>query len=223
MHYFSSLGELIECDTDPVGIFSPSVIPDIQMTASSEYSDRYKPYFGRLNGDRGDGWCSKEAAGNDDWLQVDLGKTVQVCAVATQGDINGDEWTTDFKLSFYSDENTWTTYKDGNGAEVVSPCFKKRNVFIKFIAVFTIFLYLSPHMRNFFASLALLIVAQWLNYPTCVKSGFHMSAKLQANEILQFPDRPKLCRLIKTRSRRHPRSSRMVRDKSGKSGAFLIF
>ena len=30
------------------------------------------------------------------------------------------------------------------------------------------------------------------------------------------------CRLMKTRNRRHPRSSEMVMDKSGKSGAFLF-
>ena len=92
------------------------------MTASSEYSDHYKPYFGRLNGDRGDGWCSREAAGNDDWLQVDFGKVIKVCCVATQGDVNGNEWTTDFKLSFSYDGSacSWTFIKDScNGADVV--------------------------------------------------------------------------------------------------------
>ena len=89
------------------------------MTASSSYNDNFKPSYGRLNGSRGDGWCSKTANGNDDWLQIDFGRIVQVCAVATQGGINGNEWTTDFKLSFSTDTNTWITYKDGNGTEVV--------------------------------------------------------------------------------------------------------
>jgi len=89
------------------------------MTASSQYSDNYQPFYGRLHGERGDGWCSKTANGDEDWLQVDLGKTTEVCAVATQGDINGNEWITDFKLSYSSDGNKWTTYKDKNGAEVV--------------------------------------------------------------------------------------------------------
>ena len=77
----------------------------------------FQPAYGRLNGNRGDGWCAKEANRNDDWLQVDLGKTIQVCAVATQGDRNGNEWTTDFKLSYSSDGNSWTTYKDADGME----------------------------------------------------------------------------------------------------------
>ena len=43
-----------------------------------------------------------------------------MCAVATQGDINGNEWVTDFKLSFSTDGSNWITYKDGNGIDVVS-------------------------------------------------------------------------------------------------------
>ena len=107
------------CNTKPVGISDTSIISDSQLTASSWHGIRFQAAYGRLNGNRGDGWCAKEAKRTDDWLQVDLGKTVQVCAVATQGDINGNEWTTDFKLSYSFDENTWTTYKDSNNTGVV--------------------------------------------------------------------------------------------------------
>ena len=107
-------------NTKPVGISDTSIISDDQLTASSRYGVGYQAAYGRLNGNRGDGWCAKEARRTDDWLQVDLRKTIQVCAVATQGDRNGDEWTTDFKLSYSSDGNTWTSYKDSNGREMVS-------------------------------------------------------------------------------------------------------
>ena len=107
-------------NTKPVGISDLSIIPDNQLTASSWYGVGYQAAYGRLNGNRGDGWCAIEAQRTDDWLQVDLGKTIQVCAVATQGDRNGNEWTTDFKLSYSSDGNTWKSYKDSNGGEVVS-------------------------------------------------------------------------------------------------------
>ena len=40
--------------------------------------------------------------------------------------------------------------------------------------------------------------------------------------ILLFPDRPRFCRLMKTRNRRYPRLSTMNGDKSGESGAFLF-
>ena len=106
-------------NTKPVGISDTSIISDNQLTASSRYGTGYQAAYGRLNGNRGDGWCAKEAGRIDDWLQVDLGKSFQVCAVATQGDRNGNEWTTDFKLSYSSDGNIWTTYKDSNDTDVV--------------------------------------------------------------------------------------------------------
>ena len=40
--------------------------------------------------------------------------------------------------------------------------------------------------------------------------------------ILLLPDCPRFCRLMKTRSRKYPRSSGMDGDKSGESGAFLF-
>ena len=40
--------------------------------------------------------------------------------------------------------------------------------------------------------------------------------------ILLFPDRPRFCRLMKTKNRRYPRSSGMNGDRSGESGAFLF-
>ena len=104
---------------EPVGIYDSSKIPDSQLTASSQYGTGHKPAYGRLNGNRGDGWCAEKADRNDDWLQVDLGKRIQVCAIATQGDRDGDEWTTDFKLSYSSDGNLWTSYKDADGKEKV--------------------------------------------------------------------------------------------------------
>ena len=107
-------------DTKPVGISNTSIISDDQLTASSRFGVGYQAAYGRLNGTRGDGWCAKEARRTDDWLQVDLRKTIQVCAVATQGDRSGNEWTTDFKLSYSSDGNTWTSYKDSNGRETVT-------------------------------------------------------------------------------------------------------
>lgn len=108
-----------DCFANPVGISDESKIPDNRLTASSYYSDDHQPAYGRLNGVRGDGWCAKDSTRYDDWLQVDLGKTIKVCAAATQGDINVNEWTTAFKLSYSTDGNTWETYSDTNGTELV--------------------------------------------------------------------------------------------------------
>ena len=89
------------------------------MSASSQYNHGYQAAYGRLNGDRGDGWCAQEAARNDDWLQVDLGKLIDACALATQGDRNGNEWVTAFKLSYSSDGTNWKTYQDANSVDMV--------------------------------------------------------------------------------------------------------
>ena len=89
------------------------------MTASTQYGIKFQAAYGRLNGNRGDGWCAKESARNDDWLQVDLGTTIFVCGVATQGDWTANDWVTDFKLSYSSDGNDWTPYKDTHNTEVV--------------------------------------------------------------------------------------------------------
>ncbi|KAL9953934.1 hypothetical protein ACROYT_G041410 [Oculina patagonica] len=122
---YGCIQEILDfCFNNAVGITSPDVIPDDHMTATSHFNEVFQPAYGRLYGDRGDGWCAKEPNRTEDWLQVDLGKTVQVCAVATQGDRGSDgigaahEWVTDFKLSYSPDGNTWTTYKDGNGTEL---------------------------------------------------------------------------------------------------------
>lgn len=115
----SPTGLADDCFANPVGISDESTIPDKRLTASSYYNDGYQPAYGRLNGDRGDGWCAKEATRYDDWLQVDLGKKIKVCGTTTQGDINANEWTTAFKLSYSSDGNTWATYSDANGTDMV--------------------------------------------------------------------------------------------------------
>jgi len=102
-----------------VGVSNTGIILDSQIAASSEFSSSYKPYYGRVHGTRGDGWCSRLSSSNNDWLQIDFGKTIQVCGVATMGDVNGNEWTTVFKLSFSTDGNTWKMYRDKKNVEMV--------------------------------------------------------------------------------------------------------
>ena len=110
----------INCFDYPVGVSSPAMLPDNQMTASSYFATGYRVYNGRLHDTRGDGWCSAVPDSNNDWLQIDFARIIQVCAVATQGDVNGNEWVTDFKLSYSSDGHSWETYKDANGADQVT-------------------------------------------------------------------------------------------------------
>ena len=92
------------------------------MTASSHYKKEHSAKYGRLFNESGYGWFPNNNK-KTDWLQVDLGKEFQVCAVATQGGNYGkkhEEWTTAFKLLYSSDDKNRQTYQDGNGVDVVS-------------------------------------------------------------------------------------------------------
>ena len=111
-----------DCFSKAVGVSNSSIILDSFMRAKShDKSHGYNalPSYGRLNGARGNGWCA-EINDKGQWLQVDLGKIIEVCAVATQGDINGNEWVIDFKLAYSkSSDGRWQIYKDANDLEVV--------------------------------------------------------------------------------------------------------
>lgn len=108
------------CYNGPVGVDNPITIQDSQMTGSSQDSKNAQPSYGRLNGARGNGWCARQANGSNDWLQIEFNRMKQVCAVATQGDVVGIGWVTDFKLSFSSDGGNWTTYRDANDKDMVN-------------------------------------------------------------------------------------------------------
>ena len=110
-----------------IGVSSSQIIPDSKMTASSQQSDLTKPSYGRLNGVRGNGWCAGTASSTHDWLQVDLGRTVKVCSLSAQGEVNGNRWVTDFKLRYSTDGISWRYYMNANGAQVVR--FYNLNIF----------------------------------------------------------------------------------------------
>ena len=92
-----------------------NVITDARLTATSNYSSLYYPYFGRLHETRGDGgWCPRRPTDRTDYLQVDMGLVHSVCAVATQGELENDEWTTNYTLQLSTNSITWNTYKETN-------------------------------------------------------------------------------------------------------------
>lgn len=92
------------------------------MTASSQRGPLYQPAFGRLDPTSGNGWCTKQSDRNDDWLQIDLGKTFEVCGVGSQGIRNTKtgEWVKVFKVWYSSDGSRWAPYKGESDEEFVS-------------------------------------------------------------------------------------------------------
>ena len=94
------------------------IIPDAQITASSNY-DSFYPHKGRLNGDSA--WCQRPSKIPDSYIQVDMGARRAVCGVATQGTAQGKaqgSFIESYTLSFSTDGTSWTTYKEGNVEKV---------------------------------------------------------------------------------------------------------
>ena len=84
------------CCRNAVGVSDANIILDSFTREKSHYPVNALPSYDRLNGTREDGWCA-ELNDGEKWLQVDLEKVTKVYAVATQGDINGNEWVIYFK------------------------------------------------------------------------------------------------------------------------------
>ena len=88
-------------------------IPDARMTASSFHNTDYYPYYGRLHENRRRGaWCAKTNSVGTEYLQVDLGTVLDVCALATQGNQKEGQRTTTYKVHMSTDGINWNTYKE---------------------------------------------------------------------------------------------------------------
>ena len=112
-----TINSYLECV--PVGVADNDTIPDAALKASTFYNGNYHPYYGRLNETRGRGaWCPQTKYDRTDYLQVDMGAVLSVCAVATQGALLVREWTTKYKLHLATDGVTWKTYKESNVEKV---------------------------------------------------------------------------------------------------------
>ena len=96
-----------------------NAISDARMTASTVFDTRFYPYYGRLHENRGyGGWCPRTVSDRTDYLQVDMGAMLSVCAVATQGERINNEWTTSYKLQLSTDGVTWNVFEEINTAKV---------------------------------------------------------------------------------------------------------
>ena len=91
-------------------------IPDIQISASSEWSDNHAASQGRLNYKattvKEGGWSAGLGDLNK-WLQIDLGnRATTVTSVATQGRNNHGQWVTKYRLQYSNDGFNFKFYKE---------------------------------------------------------------------------------------------------------------
>ncbi|XP_046543699.1 uncharacterized protein LOC124253889 [Haliotis rubra] len=105
----------ITCREIPL-IDGPQKIDDSQLTASSSLNSEHGPQRSRLNQPaQGDYIGAWEAEYNDknQYIQVDLGRVVEVTAVATQGRDDQNQFVREYTLSSSTDGKTWFPYYEG--------------------------------------------------------------------------------------------------------------
>lgn len=62
-------------------------------------------------------WCALPRDQNP-YLQIDLGSSHVVCAVATQGNNAADQWVKSYQISTSKDGTNWTPYVENGRARV---------------------------------------------------------------------------------------------------------
>ncbi|XP_066271589.1 prolow-density lipoprotein receptor-related protein 1-like [Branchiostoma lanceolatum] len=112
-------------DEDDCGVVLPSgfslglasrYIPDVYVTASSEYKSEFAPSQARQTPPTTPEYCWVPSSVVDQWLQVYFGKTTDVTGVVISGGgSNWDlgSWVTSFTLAFSMDGASWGPYAAG--------------------------------------------------------------------------------------------------------------
>ena len=102
-------------------------IPDVRISASSMYDQNHGPNNARLNFEgtkhRTSAWSAKTNDENQ-WLQVDFVRPVQVTHVLTQG--RGDccnQFVSSYSISYSQDSSTYETYMQNGSVVVRGVCF----------------------------------------------------------------------------------------------------
>ena len=107
----------LECG--PVGVADKNAVSDARMTASTFKNEGNKPHYGRFDESRGKGaWCPATKTNRTDYLQVDMGTILSVCAVASQGKEIYSQWTTSYTLYLSTDGVVWNADKETSTAKV---------------------------------------------------------------------------------------------------------
>jgi len=104
---------------ESLGVSTNAIVPDADMTASSQYNSQHAPLGGRLNyqarfNSQGTvtqigGWA---ALNNDvnQWLQIKFSQIFQISGVATQGRADAAQWVKSYKIEYSTDGSSWTYY-----------------------------------------------------------------------------------------------------------------
>ena len=107
---------LTACHSQAIGVTSSDSIPDNSISASIRANTSREPWFGRLN-KISRGWAPGRL--NDpDYLQIDLLYDYVICAIATQGAYDINQWTTKYIILLSLNDTTFEIYKENNTEKV---------------------------------------------------------------------------------------------------------
>ena len=104
---------LTACSSQAIGVSSSDAVPNGNILASSYANKDRKPWVGRLN-QKSLGWAPETTTEPADYLQIDLLYDYVICAVATQGADDHDQWTKKYKIQLSLDDDTFYIYKENN-------------------------------------------------------------------------------------------------------------
>ena len=83
----------------------------MRINASSEFDASTPASSGRLNYTAGPSWCAS-SRDSTPYLQVDLGSVYILCAVATQGNSQADQWVKTYQVQYSTDGSKWEIYQE---------------------------------------------------------------------------------------------------------------
>ena len=66
---------------------------------------------GRLNYAAGSSWCAS-SSDSSPYLQVDLGSVYMICAVASQGNSQADQWVKTYQVQYSTNGSNWVIYQE---------------------------------------------------------------------------------------------------------------
>ena len=106
------------CYDESIGVADVNSISGVNVTASSKYDATTPANSGRLNYASGSSWCAS-SRDSTPYLQVDLGSVYIICAIATQGNSQADQWVKTYQVMYSTYGSNWSVYQE-NGKYAVS-------------------------------------------------------------------------------------------------------
>ena len=96
-------------------IWKAQFLEDEAFSSSSDFNKNHSAKFCRLNSSDGKANWSSKSNDLNQWIQVDLGKTETISAVAVQGRFNNPQWVTKYNLLISDDLKNWETFENNEG------------------------------------------------------------------------------------------------------------